>query len=423
MKTTIYPKPLEGTISAPSSRSFTHISLICASLSKETSIIINPLICDDTLKTINALELLGVTFKKDDNKLKVIPPKQFKYISNKISCGDSGTTLHFLVPLLTFLQDGVTFECSTSLVNRVLDEDFENFSFNFIKTQNTLTFSKLSILNNLELSSEHTSQAIAGYLLTAPHFLQDTTITINNKLIDPYINTTLDIMSKFGINYEIIENTNSYTIHISNQNYKGATYQIEGDFSTASNFLVMGLFNKKIEVSNLPKLTLQNEIAILDLLRSINANLILTNNSITTVKSDIKNIKIDIKYITDLIPLIITLCTVIPGENILYNITKLPSKTIERTENIIKILTKLGAIIKLSNDNLIITGQDFLLGGVEIDSQNDHRIIFALSSISSMIKNPITIDNSEAIEKSYPTFWDVFRQLGGEFIHKENTIE
>lgn len=423
MKTTIYPKPLEGKISSPSSRSHTHISLICASLAKEPSILINPLICDDTLKTINALEQLGVTFKRDDDKLKVTPPKQFKYVSNKIICGDSGTTLHFLVPLLTFLQDGVTFECSNSLVNRVLDEDFEHFSFNFIKTQNTLTFSKLSILTNLELNSEHTSQAIAGYLLSAPLFNDETSLLINSKYIDPYLNTTLDIMAKFGVDYEIFEENDSYKINIKNQNYKGTTYQIEGDYSTASNFLIMGLFNKSIEVLNLPKLTLQNEISILDIIRLINGKLIIKNKSITTIKSELSNIKIDIKGINELIPLIITLCTIIPGENILYNITSLPHNTIERTENIIKILNKLGANIKLNNNDLIIMGQDFLHGGIELDSQNDHRIIFAITSISSLIKDPITINNSEAIDKSYPEFWNVFRQLGGEFAHKENTIE
>ena len=185
----------------------------------------------------------------------------------------------------------------------------------------------------------------------------------------------------------------------------------------------MGLFNKSIEVLNLPKLTLQNEISILDIIRLINGKLIIKNKSITTIKSELSNIKIDIKGINELIPLIITLCTIIPGENILYNITSLPHNTIERTENIIKILNKLGANIKLNNNDLIIMGQDFLHGGIELDSQNDHRIIFAISSISSLIKDPITINNSEAIDKSYPEFWNVFRQLGGEFAHKENTIE
>ena len=78
MNYTIYPKPLSGVINAPSSKSLMHRVLICASFGTGISTIENPLYCFDTLTTMAALEEIGVTFKKDDNKLIVIPPKNYK---------------------------------------------------------------------------------------------------------------------------------------------------------------------------------------------------------------------------------------------------------------------------------------------------------------------------------------------------------
>ncbi len=415
MKINIYPKHLNGIITAPPSKSLTHRAIICASLCKEPSTIYNPMICNDTLKTINALELLGVTFKISSDSIKVTPPKKFKYIADKVICKDSSSTLRLLVPLLTFLQDGVTFECDQRLTDRVLDDDFENFSFNFLKTQNTLTFSKLSILNEVELSSKNSTLAISGYLLSAPIFNQDTSLIIKATKLDHNIEMTLDVMAAYGIEYTITKLNNEIIIKINKQIYQSKDFNVEGDYFLSSNYLVAGLLNNNIRINNLSKNSMQSEKTLIELLTKHNAHFTISNNYVISNKSNIHPLNVDLFNISELGPCLIALSSLIPGKNKFTNLQMLVEKDHNKLEQTIDILCQLGAEATLVDNYLTIEGKDILEGGVEINVYNDLQLLLMVLAISAMFKKPVVINNCDKVINSYPEVWNQFKALGGEF--------
>lgn len=419
MITTIYPRPLNGTVNAPTSKSLMHRALICASLCKEQSIIINPLFCDDTNYTIDALKALGVEFVLNkENNLIVKPPHEYNKIHNKIVCGNSGSTIRMLAPILTFINGGITFTGDQRLMQRVIDEDFDNFSFNFLKTPNMITISNFDIINETTINSYHSSQTISGYLMASPLFGKKIQVTILKNTLDPYIKMTIDMMKSFNIDINVTYLKDKVVITVNESKYKGNEIALSGDYSQAANFLMTAAIDGSIEINNLDEESSQGDKEIVNIIKSIGANVTISNNYVSVQKNQLTNIDIDLSLIPDLGPLLIAFASLLPDKSTFTGLKRLIDKESNRLDDTISILKLLGVELVLKNNKLIVTGNTLLRGNQTLDCKQDHRLVFMLCAISPYIDMPIKIIGTECINKSYPSFFDDFKTLGGEFIHE-----
>lgn len=413
----ITPQVLKGNITIPSSKSLCHRSIICAALAEGESNIDNVVFSEDIYATWECMEKLGAEIEKTgDSSLRI----KGAYPRNKegevLNCNESGSTLRFLIPIALLSDERVSFTGRGKLVSRPLDTYYKIFEEQGIKytTQNgNLPLEVDGRLNSgrFEIEGNISSQFISGLLFTLPLLDGNSQIIITTELESKgYVDLTLDMMSKFGVE---IGNKEYKEFHIKgNQRYKAKDITVEGDFSQAAFWLVCGIIGKEIKSDSLNPKSLQGDMAIVDLIKQMGGNLSEEGTSITTSASDTQGIVIDASQCPDIVPILTVLATFTKGETRIINAARLRIKESDRLKAISTELNKLGAHVKELEDGLVINGVEKLKGGT-VDSWNDHRIAMSLAIASMRCEGEVIITNSDAVNKSYPHFWEDFKSVGG----------
>lgn len=426
MHYTIYPKPLNGVINASSSKSIMHRALICAAFCDSSTTFYSPLLCEDTILTIKALETIGVSFRYDHSVLTVIPPKTYITPAKPIECGNSGSTLRFLIPVLGSLFPSVAFHGTTTLISRINKKDLQSLPLSYVYYDETITISNYENFDEITLYDDNTTQFISGIILNCAIKGLTTTIHIISSTdeLNDYIQLTLDVIEKFGSNYIVKKNANNYTIilnetfkhqtfKISHQSFHGIDFFVEGDFSSSANFLAMGLLGNKVIVKNLCKDSHQPDRAFIEIIKQMNGTLEIGSNAISATSSDLIAASIDVSRFPDIAPLLMAICSVAEGTSTITNYQKLAYKESNRITETIRILKSLGADIKEKNNQIIIKGKEKLEGGVIIDPAFDHRLIMMVVALTNRLLKRVTILNANCVNKSYPYFWEDYRKING----------
>lgn len=395
---------LRGEILIPTSKSLSHRAIICAGLSNGRSIIYNYLDCDDTVYTLNALKSFGVKIRKQPDRLEIIGVKEFKYL-NPIEVGDSASTLRLLLPILAVSNDEFIIKGSQRLMDRINTSDLDKLiGLDFkVNKDHVHVKGKLDI-EKLELDDNLTSQLISGVLFTLP-------ITNKNfwfkNINNPYIDLTIDMMKSFGIEFNNIDG------YINTRNdYKNRSITIESDYSSAAFFISMAVLNKNITISGLNYDSIQGDRKILDYLEEMGV-VFNYSDSLRVINNEIKGITKDLSITPDLVPIMAAIAAVSRGKSIFTGLEKLVLKESNRLEASYDVLKTMGADIHIENNSLIINGKPSLPGGVVVSGYNDHRIIMSLVAISSRVDKPYTITNAQHVSKSFPTFFQLYKQIGG----------
>lgn len=422
----ITPQVLKGNITIPSSKSLCHRSIICAALAEGESHIDNVVFSEDIYATWECMEKLGAEIEKTgDSSLRI----RGAYPKNKegeiLNCNESGSTLRFLIPIAMLSDERVLFTGRGKLVSRPLDTYYRIFEEQGIKytTQNgnlPLEVDGRLKPGRFEIEGNISSQFISGLLFTLPLLDGDSQIIITTELESKgYVDLTLDMMSKFGIE---IENKEYKEFHIKgNQRYKAKNITVEGDFSQAAFWLVCGIIGEEIRSDSLNLKSLQGDMAIVDLIKQMRGNLAEEGTSITTSASDTEGIVIDASQCPDIVPILTVLATFTKGETRIINAARLRIKESDRLKAISTELNKLGADVKELEDGLVINGVEKLKGGT-VDSWNDHRIAMSLAIASMRCEGEVSITNSDAVNKSYPHFWEDFKSVGGKIEDRKSVV-
>ncbi len=410
---TIKPSQLKGEIKAPPSKSLSHRAIICASLcSSGESLIDNVVLSEDIKATIGGMRSLGakINLFEDSNGTYSLRIKREtdKIQTAHIDCGESGSTLRFLIPLGSILSEKCTFTGSGKLVERPLDIYYKIFDEQKIKYKTNGGLLPLSVHGSLmsgsyEVSGNISSQFISGLLLALPLLSGDSTVKIKGPLESKgYVDLTLDILSNFNIN---IENNgyNEFKIH-GNSVYEPAKYTVEGDLSQAAFFLVAHEIGNDLICTGFDNSTKQGDKEILNIIEKYKH----------IDKSSNEEIIIDASQIPDLVPILAVLASLKNGITTkIINAERLRIKESDRLKSISTEMNKLGASIKELPDGLLIKGLNSLAGGAAVSSWNDHRIAMALAIAATKCEKEVILENHTAVNKSYPSFWDEYKALGG----------
>ena len=416
MKVTIYPSVASGRIRAIASKSVAHRMLICAAFANGKTVIQCEESNEDITATVSCLNSLGASIVRNGIFYEVTPIEKLNK-SAILPCNESGSTLRFLLPICACLDGDFTFEMRGRLPSRPLSPLKELLESSGViltkKSENTLSVSGMLSSTSLEIAGNVSSQFITGLLLALAILKKEATLKITTKIeSEPYIDITLDALSKFGINISKKENT--FILKENQALISPKSISVEGDWSNAAFPLALGIIGKApITVENLYYSSKQGDKKIVDILRSFGGKIVENENngSFTAYPSKLCGIELDASNIPDLVPIIATVASVAEGTTVIYGASRLRLKESDRLMSVSSVLSGLGAEIYQTDDGLIIKGKKSLAGGA-VDSFCDHRIAMSASVASSVCQSKVTVDNADAVNKSYPLFWRDIKQLG-----------
>ena len=415
MNVTIKPNKLSGTIQIPPSKSLSHRAIIAAALAEGESIISNVLYSKDILATIDAMRACGAEIKEYSDHL-VIHGSKVKRVKSMINANESGSTIRFMIPIALVCDEKIEFRGENHLVKRPLDTFLEIFDTQGIKYARGEDYLPLKVYSGLKCGTfkvrgDISSQFITGLLYALPLLDGDSKIVITTNLESKgYIDLTLDMLKKFGI--EIENKEYKEFIIKGNQSYKPYNYTIEGDFSQSAFFLVADALGADIKLSCMNMDSHQGDKKILLDMEDFGSNIIFENDLLSLENKALHGATIDFSQSPDLGPALTVLAALANGESNFINAGRLRIKECDRITAMRIELEKMGAKIIEHKDGMTIYGVKELHGAI-IDSHNDHRVAMAIAMASLKTKGDIKILNAGCVSKSFPNFFSVFESLGG----------
>ncbi|MFA6815266.1 MAG: 3-phosphoshikimate 1-carboxyvinyltransferase [Lentisphaeria bacterium] len=417
-KAQLLPAQLSGKIAAIVSKSVAHRQLICAGLNRHAlSIRMSEKLSIDINTTLHCLCALGGTteYKKNTWQISPILLKQKNAAPLLLNCGESGTTLRLLLPVVCALGFSAKFVGHGRLPERPLGELCHVLREHGIQiSSDSLPLACAGQLKNgaFVIPGNISSQYISGLLFALPLLKGESTLTLSSPLQSAsYVKLTLDEMRQFGI---VVEELPSGGWRIpGNQQYCAPKQELsgEGDWSNAAVFLAAGAFCQPITMTGLNLNSIQGDRAILGVLRQFGAGVLEQKNAVTISPGKLTGCDVDVSEIPDLLPVLAVLATAAEGVTNLKNAGRLRLKESDRLASVCQLITALGGSCKEFPESLQITGT--ALRGGDADSCNDHRIVMAAALAALRCKHKVILNGAESIRKSYPDFWQDYKKLGG----------
>lgn len=405
-------KNMCGTIDAIASKSDAHRILIAAALAdSECRLILNST-SNDIKATSACLEAAGARIDKDGTNLTVTPIK--KAADEAVfDCGESGSTIRFLIPVAAALGINCIFTGSGRLPERPQTPILKALSENGVTVSPDGEF-PIKLSGQLKsgvftLPGNVSSQFVTGLIFALPLLDGDSEIRLIPPVESkPYINMTVATVKKFGI--EIEEKGNSYFVKGNQKYISPKEIKVDGDWSNGAFFAVFGALSE-MTVNGLFTDSLQGDKAIADIVKRMGADVTMTESSLTVKKNKLRGIEIDVSNTPDLVPVIAALATFAEGTTTITNAARLRIKESDRLKTVTELIKAAGGDITELPDGLIINGGKKLKDEFTFDGCNDHRIVMAAAVLSFSSK--VTITNAQAINKSYPDFIRDITKLGG----------
>lgn len=415
MRARITPAKIDsGNITIPPSKSLAHRAIICACLAPGRSVISNIDYSVDIRATIEGMRHLGASIKEDKDTLFIDGIETFQYDGDVVNCHESGSTLRFFLPLFSLTGKRATFSGSKRLIERpqnVYEMLFQEQGIDFVQTYPNIIIDGRLKPGELTLKGNVSSQFITGLLFALPLLEADSKIHIEPPFESrSYVDLTIQMLKRFQI---IVEYEDAYTLAIKgNQQYQPTDVLVEGDYSQLVFWASLGVLNHSVETHGLDLHSLQGDKKTIDIFQSMNAGIKVLDDGYQFCPGTLNGTVIDLNDCPDLGPMLFALATQANGKTTFQNAGRLRIKESDRIEAMETELKKLGCSISSTFGTVTITGPVKLQGNVTLHGHNDHRIVMALSILATIADEPITIDDAQAISKSYPGFFKDLASCG-----------
>ena len=388
---------------------------------------------EDIDATIASLRGLGAIIEKTESGVRVISiPENQSH--GTIDAHESGTTLRLLLSVGSAICDTTDVTAAGRLPDRPLEplkSQLEAHGITFSATKPPFTISGHLTGGLFEMVGNVSSQFFSGLLLASPKLDEDTLINSTTPLQSrDYVTLTRHVMADFGVMAYTTDDGNSFTVP-KGQHYHGLeNYPIEGDWSNSAIWLVAAaITGQPLTITNLQPDSTQADKRILDIIDCAGTTVEWQTEDGTVIEDDqLDNIKtplrlhcegraidpitVDLEQCPDLLPVLAALACSIEGESWFINGERLRLKESDRLLAVRDLVRTLGGTAHIEGDNLYINGTGRLTGGT-VTSHNDHRLVMAASLMALFSDDPITITDSQAINKSYPLFFKHWNELGG----------
>ena len=412
MNIVIEPSPLKGEIAAIPSKSVAHRMLICAALADGPTTLRIPKTSDDIDATADCLRALGAAITVNNEDYIVEPIAQIENIP-LLDCGESGSTLRFLLPVAAAAADRCRFDGHGRLPERPLSDltdAMKEHGVSFDGEKLPFTIGGRLRGGIYRLPGNVSSQYITGLLLALPLCEEDSVIELTTALESAsYIDITLSVLKTFGITVHC--ERNRYIIPGKQVFRSPGTLPVEGDWSNAAFFLTAAALNNDIAMTGLNPNSAQGDRKIIALLEQLGAVTQKDNGRLTLRSDDLKGCTIDIQDTPDLLPVLSVAAAFAQGKTTFINAARLRLKESDRLASSAAMIENLGGRAEVGEDELTVYGTG-LIGGT-VESCNDHRIAMSAAVAATRCSKPVTILHAEAVKKSYPGFYNDYNKTGG----------
>ena len=404
MNVSIRPKLLSGQVIPPPSKSQAHRLLLCAALAQGESLVGNVAFSQDIRATLGCMQALGAKWeetKPGEVRISGAPMGGWSGELPFLDCGESGSTLRFLIPIALAVAGGGRFTGRGRLMQRPQKPYFDLFDEKGIfyeQVDDVLTVQGELKPGEYRLPGDVSSQFFTGllYALSLLDAPSDIISTTQLESVD-YINMTIDAMEKAGVKVERGEDGRTYRVYPSR--YHTFMDKVEADWSQAGFWYAAIALKSPLELTGLNAFSVQGDMAIVAHFLKL---------------SQAGNVTIDVSDCPDLVPPLAVMAAVRTGTTQIVNAARLRIKESDRLASVTAVLNALGADIEEHPDSLTIRGRNGLKGGVSVDCCNDHRIAMMAAVAATRCEQPVTLIGADCVKKSYPNFWEHYEMLGGD---------
>ena len=412
------PARIGGTVSAPPSKSMAHRAVLCSALAKGTSHIENLEFSKDISATLAAAGQLCARVESGPADALVEGLGHFRPVVGPVDCCESGSTLRFLIPLASLTGQAITFVGRGRLMERpqsVYEALYREQNLHFEQANGQLTVAGSLRSGEYTLAGNVSSQFISGLLFALPLLAGDSTL----HLIPPvesrsYIEMTRAAQAAFGVTSHWLDDT---TLCIpGGQQYHPRDYIVEGDYSQAAFLAVLGAVKGGITLTGLAAETLQGDAAILDILRRCGAKFTQTEAGLVFEQAPLHGVDIDLADCPDLGPVLMVLGLLCEGTTVIRNAERLRIKESDRIAAMEAELRACGGVLSSEGGTITVQGCKPRLHAPEapLSGHNDHRVVMSLTVLALAADIPLAINEAEAVQKSWPHFFDALKPLGVE---------
>jgi 3-phosphoshikimate 1-carboxyvinyltransferase len=413
---------VSGQITLPGSKSITNRILLLSALANGETIIKHPLQSDDTNYMIDALKILQVDLTQNKNGDILIKGAQgqFKNKSAEIFLGNAGTAFRPLTAALSFSQGNYILSGVPRMHERPIKDLVDallqlNADITYLNQEGypplKISPSEIIVNSSIKIRGDISSQFLTALLMAIPLTKKEVSIEIVGDLISkPYIDITLNLMSRFGVQVKKID-WQHFLIPGSSAYVSPGEIFVEGDASSASYFLAAGALAGDIEVKGIGKNSIQGDVKFTEALALMGAKVQTLESSIRVSKvATLQAINLDCNHIPDAAMTLAVLALFANGTTKLHNIRSWRVKETDRIKAMATELRKLGAGVVEGEDFIEITPPLHIKENIEIDTYDDHRIAMCFSLIS--LKNiPITINDPACVNKTFPTYFEILESI------------
>lgn len=412
------PAAIGGRITAPPSKSMAHRAVLCAALARGTSRVENLEFSQDVDATLTAAARLGAQVERGEGWAQITGSGSVACPDGPVDCCESGSTLRFLIPIASLTGQAVSFTGRGRLMERpqsVYEALYREQGLRFEQSAAGLTVEGALTPGEYRLAGNVSSQFISGLLFALPLLSGNSTL----HLIPPvesrsYIDMTRSVQAAFGVqSHWLDENTLAIP---GGQHYHPCDYTVEGDYSQAAFPAVLGAACGGVTITGLAPETLQGDAAILDILRRCGAVFTRTAEGISFEKAPLHGVDIDLADCPDLGPVLMVLGLLCEGTTVIRNAERLRLKESDRIAAMEAELRACGGVLESEGGTITVHGCANSLhapAGV-LHGHNDHRVVMSLAVLALSTGIPLTVDDAEAITKSWPNFFEAIKPLGAE---------
>jgi len=415
----VQPSTITGSIQAPTSKSSMQRACAAALLTKGVTIVKNPGGSNDDRAALGVIRGLGAYVEQ-------LPDGSLKITSNgvnpdagEVNCGESGLGIRMFTPLVALSNKPITINGEGSLLTRPMDffdTVLPQLGVEIVSNGGKLPLKVKGPLKPaaIEVDGSLSSQFLTGLLFAyAASGASDVALTVKDLTSKPYIDLTLSVMKHFGWQVENRDYKEFYfpeavTDQTTNQ---PVNYTVEGDWSGAAFLLVAGAIAGDITVKGLDVFSTQADKAVLQALMSCGAKISVQDAQIEIGPARLQAFHFNATECPDLFPPLVALAAYCEGKTVIEGATRLTHKESNRALTLQQEFGKMGIQIDLQDDLMIIHGGAGLKGAVT-HSHHDHRIAMACAVAALKATGETTIEEAQAVNKSYPEFYQHIQQLG-----------
>ena len=402
MDVKITPRRLSGVITPPPSKSLSHRWILAAALAAGTSVVKNVAFSEDIEATLRCMEALGASWETTERGLRIAgiggERRPFGDLP-QFDCGESGSTLRFLIPIALTVDQGGMFTGRGRLMERPQQPYFDLFDrrgISYALEDGVLTVRGSLSPGEYRLRGDVSSQFFTGLLMALP-LLEGPSVVISTTKLESasYTSMTMGVLARCGIHVRWSPALNGFGIEPGI--YSPFEETVEADWSQAAFWYAAISLGSNLRLRGLKGQSSQGDAAVVSHAKKL---------------ALAGEVKINLSDCPDLLPPLAVMAAVRRGTTHFTHAARLRLKESDRLATVARMLKALGGAVSEEEDGLTVYGVSTLPGGV-VDGANDHRIVMAAAIAATRCQGPAVIRGAEAVKKSYPNFWRDYENLGG----------